>query len=734
MLRSIPIVLLSFLVMPGSAQVTYEVRPAGIRPAGEDYAPSLMDSTLVFCSLRFADQVVRVEQADTEKPLSDLYSVPYASAATVPAVPLGALNTVLNDGPATFAADGTICFTSNTDAPGSMSKIRRGTGGIGLFFAARAMDPTTGQVLAWTQARPFEYNSPEHRLVHPSLSADGHWLYFASDLPGGQGGMDLYRSEREGTGWGLPENLGPSVNSEANDLFPFIHQNGSLYFTSDREGGPGRLDIYRTEPKGTRWMRPEALPEPMNSAANDLGYTSFATDVSGAFSSDRLGADEVFLFSRTIPRFVDCQTQILNNYCYQFKEPMDPSIGSLPLRYEWDLGDGTRVRGENAEHCYARPGRYVVERDLVDTLTNTVFFTAATHTLVIEETQQPYVTSPDSARTDRPVAMDALHSYLPQWTVEDIRWRMPDGEELRGASVKHRLGTAGTLDVLLDVMGTDRISGELKSHCVARTIQVIDRFKDSEDVPVYASYQDASGVTREFAYQALPFDQFQLTVKEGEDVRFSIELFASKERISLEDPRFIEIRKHYPVIERFDPERGEYTYSVGEAKSLGEMYDIYKKVKELRFLDAEVLALDVDKVVDLSMLSKLAVEELDNTVVRTSTVYFATNRSSLDPRFIPSLSKITDLLREHDRLTLVIEAHTDDKGTEQYNRELSDRRAQALVDHFIAQGVDATRLTPIGHGEAQPIAANTQEKGRAKNRRVEFRLNVPKEDQARMTR
>ncbi|MBK7271237.1 MAG: hypothetical protein IPI07_17525 [Flavobacteriales bacterium] len=159
MLRSIPIVLLSFLVMPGSAQVTYEVRPAGIRPAGEDYAPSLMDSTLVFCSLRFADQVVRVEQADTEKPLSDLYSVPYASAATTTAVAMNALNTVLNDGPATFAADGTICFTRNTDDPGSISKIRRGTGGIGLFFAARAMDPTTGQVLAWTQARPFEYNS-----------------------------------------------------------------------------------------------------------------------------------------------------------------------------------------------------------------------------------------------------------------------------------------------------------------------------------------------------------------------------------------------------------------------------------------------------------------------------------------------------------------------------------------------------------------------------------------------
>ncbi|MBK7087174.1 MAG: PD40 domain-containing protein [Flavobacteriales bacterium] len=66
------------------------------------------------------------------------------------------------------------------------------------------MDPSTGQVLAWTEARPFEYNTPEHRLVHPSLSADGHWLYFASDLPGGQGGMDLFRSEHLGDRLGSP--------------------------------------------------------------------------------------------------------------------------------------------------------------------------------------------------------------------------------------------------------------------------------------------------------------------------------------------------------------------------------------------------------------------------------------------------------------------------------------------------------------------------------------------------
>ncbi|HMQ77471.1 MAG TPA: OmpA family protein [Flavobacteriales bacterium] len=712
-----------------AAQWTYEVRPAQIRPQGEDYAPALRDSALVFCALREGDQAVRIQQAESEKPLADLFTVPYATSSTRQAASMGpSINTILNDGPASFTADGrSICFTRNLDTPSGLKDLKRARGGIGLFFAHVEGD-------GWTTPEPFRFNDPEHRIMHPSLSADGQRLIFAADLPGGQGGMDLYECVREDGSWSIPVNLGPAINGPANEVFPFLHTSGTLYFSSDREGGLGRLDILSAGPDVKGWAHPVALPEPVNSPANDLGYTSFATDVSGAFSSDRNGADEIFLFMRTVPRFADCRPQEANNFCYQFSEPIDPAVQGLPLRYSWDMGDGTRIMGDVAEHCYDRPGIYIVQRDLVDTTSNTVFFTVAKHQLIIDEVHQPYITALDSARTDRPVLLDATHTYLPEWVIEDVRWRFPDDRETKGLRAEHRFDQAGEQLVQLDILGTERATGRLMSRCVTKPIAVIQRFVDTEDTPVLASYQDATGVTHEFAYQALPFDQFQLAVKEGEDVRFSVELFASKDRRSLDDPMFTEIRKHYPVIERFDPARGVYTYSVGEAKTLAEVYDLYQKVKQLTFLDAEVMALNVDKVVDLSMLGLVAAEDLNNTVVRASTVYFATNSASFDKAFEPSLAQITELLNKHPRVTLVIEAHTDDRGRDAYNRELSDKRAQALLEHFTRQGIAAERLVPLGHGEARPIASNVSEAGRAKNRRVEFRLNVPQEEQARISK
>ena len=141
-----------------AAQWTYEVRPAQIRPQGEDNAPALRDSTLVFCTLREGDQAVRIQQAESEKPLADLFSVPYAATGAVQTSSMGpAINTILNDGPAGFTADGrTICFTRNLETPSSLKELKRASGGIGLFFARAEGD-------GWTTPEPFPFNNAEHR-------------------------------------------------------------------------------------------------------------------------------------------------------------------------------------------------------------------------------------------------------------------------------------------------------------------------------------------------------------------------------------------------------------------------------------------------------------------------------------------------------------------------------------------------------------------------------------------
>ncbi len=707
-----------------AGQETYVVEPLRIQPLAPDFAPVLDDSTLVFCSLRERDHLVGYRNELTDDPFSDLYRIDLRANGDLTPVLLGdAMTGDLNDGPATFTDGGrTICFTRNVNSDRNPHRSRDSDDRLGLFFSTRVGN-------GWTVPEPFIHNSTGHSLMHAALSADGQRLIFASDMPGGHGGYDLYSCDRDGDDWEIPVNLGPKVNGPGNEVFPFIAANGTLYFSSDREGGLGKLDILACRPSGGKWLAPETLPEPLNSTGNDIGYTSYRTDRTGYFSSDRDGNDRIYAFRRVLPLFADCPAQQVNNYCYQFRAPQGTVIPGLPLALRWDMGDSTLISGEVAEHCYAGPGLYRVRLDLIDTLTGAVFFSRTVHDLAIEDIHQPYITSVDTVRNGRTVVMNGLQSNLPGFAAEEHHWDLGDGSVASGSTVSHAWRAPGTYTVKLDLLGMAGDGVHLKSHCTSRTIVVIQRFEDVQDAPVVAHYQDAQGNSHQFEYQALPFDQLDMAIREGEDVSFSIELFASKDRISLNDARFTEVRKHYRVIERFDPQRGVFTYSVGDSKDLAGLYEVYRKVKELHFLDAEAVLINPEKVTDLSALELMSEAELDNTVVRDNAVYFQSGKADVSPAFGAQLMKVADLMKAHPGISMVIEAHTDAVGSNESNLKLSQRRAQAIVDHLVAKGIAKDRLVPVGHGENHPIASNDDADGRGLNRRVEFRIEVP-DDQA----
>ena len=112
----------------------------------------------------------------------------------------------------------------------------------------------------------------------------------------------------------------------------------------------------------------------------------------------------------------------------------------------------------------------------------------------------------------------------------------------------------------------------------------MDRYKEEEDGVVVVTYQDARGLVRSFAYQELPQDEYALTGEELQDAQFTVELFASTERVALSD-RGSWRWKHCPFWSASIRSRWQiHTYSVGEAKDLAEMYAIYRKVKELQFM------------------------------------------------------------------------------------------------------------------------------------------------------
>jgi outer membrane protein OmpA-like peptidoglycan-associated protein len=145
----------------------------------------------------------------------------------------------------------------------------------------------------------FPYNSDEYSLGHAVVSKDGNRLYFASDMPGGFGQTDLYYSDNENGKWSEPKNLGPEVNSEGREMFPYIHEDGTLFYSTDGKAGLGGLDLYFTTPISNTFSEPKNLGYPINTHYDDFGFTLNKDIKTGYFSSNRNGGegkDDIYFF------------------------------------------------------------------------------------------------------------------------------------------------------------------------------------------------------------------------------------------------------------------------------------------------------------------------------------------------------------------------------------------------------------------------------------------------------
>ncbi len=145
-------------------------------------------------------------------------------------------------------------------------------------------------------------------IGHPALSPDDKVIVFASDLPGGQGGKDLWYIKEESRGtWSKPINLGSEINTVGDEMFPFIRANGDLYFASNGHVGMGGLDIFMAKKKGnTQWSGVSNLKAPINSSNNDFAIIYEGDADRGFFSSNREGGrgkDDIWSFYSPDPEF-----------------------------------------------------------------------------------------------------------------------------------------------------------------------------------------------------------------------------------------------------------------------------------------------------------------------------------------------------------------------------------------------------------------------------------------------
>jgi outer membrane protein OmpA-like peptidoglycan-associated protein len=159
----------------------------------------------------------------------------------------------------------------------------------------------------WTEVnyeKPLDFcNDSIHVWGQPSLSADGSKLYFVSDMKGTLGGQDIWVCNyvKKGRTWSNPINLGPTINTEKDEMYPYIHPDGTMYFASKGHCGIGGFDIFMTKGDGVSWSEPQNMRQPVNSAADDFAFICDNTKENGFFTSNRatLKDDDIYSFTMT---------------------------------------------------------------------------------------------------------------------------------------------------------------------------------------------------------------------------------------------------------------------------------------------------------------------------------------------------------------------------------------------------------------------------------------------------
>jgi len=256
-----------------------------------EYSPVYMNSELYFTSSRGTGKIYEA----TGTPFSDIYKASTKGAVvdvnTITTLPETINSPIVNEGTITFSPDGkTMVF-----GKGNSGK-RKGTNDVDLYLSRYRNG-------AWTEPQLININQPEGWESTPAFSPDGRTLYFSSNRKGGYGGLDLYSAQMDSRGrFGKVRNLGPEINTAGDELFPYVSDNGKMYFSSDGQPGYGMMDIFVVN-RANGKNKIDNLGQPVNSTGDDFGLFLFRPD-RGFFTSNREGGkgdDDIYTFVNEDP-------------------------------------------------------------------------------------------------------------------------------------------------------------------------------------------------------------------------------------------------------------------------------------------------------------------------------------------------------------------------------------------------------------------------------------------------
>lgn len=280
----------------------YQIEDAGINSRYSDYGSFIYNNKIYFASARDTGNFTKRKHKWTGEYFTNIYDAdldPATGSTSKVNKFKSAINTKFHEASPVFTKDGkTVYFTRNNYIDGKKGKDENKVTLIKLYKAELGKDNK------WTNITELPFNSNNYSTAHPALSPDEKTLYFASDMPGSIGESDIYKvTINPNGGYGAPENLGNSINTEGKETYPYLTSENEIYFASDGHPGLGGLDVFVGDIDNSgKVSNIQNVGADVNSPKDDFAYIIDPETRRGFFSSNKeggQGSDDIYKFIET---------------------------------------------------------------------------------------------------------------------------------------------------------------------------------------------------------------------------------------------------------------------------------------------------------------------------------------------------------------------------------------------------------------------------------------------------
>lgn len=288
----------------------FSIQDAKINSPYSDYGTSIYKDQVLFATARDTGNFTKRVHTWTGNSFTNIYSADIQEDGTLsnPKKFSRKIDTKFNEATPVITKDGkTMYFTRNNYNKGKRGISSERTTLLKIYRAELVNDK-------WTNITELPFNNNQFNTAHPVLDADEKTMYFASDRPGGYGKSDIWKVAIIDNGFGVPQNLGPEINTDGRETFPFISSDNELYFATDGRPGLGGLDVFVSKIKTDGALtKPQNVGAPINSKADDFAFMIENKKQLGYFSSNREnghGMDDIYAFKQNRALVLECSQDL----------------------------------------------------------------------------------------------------------------------------------------------------------------------------------------------------------------------------------------------------------------------------------------------------------------------------------------------------------------------------------------------------------------------------------------